>query len=281
MDNSFLDELPPLRDVIRNYDLVATKTLGQNFLLDQNITDKIANKSGDLSECTVFEIGPGPGGLTRSLLRYNAKKVIAVEFDERAVHALQGLKEAAQGRLDIIHGDALETNLFGLSDEPRMIVANLPYNVATPLLVGWLKQIRENANAFNQMTLMFQKEVAQRITAPVGDKHYGRLGILSQWLCEAYILFDLPPSVFSPPPKVTSSVVSFKPKLLEDNAPSFKSIEKITSDGFGKRRKMIRQSMKNYTSYFGSLDIVETQRAENLSIQNFVDLARAFEKDKP
>lgn len=280
LDNSFLDALPPLRDVIRDHDLVATKTLGQNFLLDQNITDKIASKSGDLSNMTVFEIGPGPGGLTRSLLRHNAKKVIAIEFDERAVKALQGLKETAQGRLEIIHGDALETNLLRLGEGPRMIVANLPYNIATPLLVGWLKQIRNEPNSFDQMTLMFQKEVAQRITASIGDKHYGRLGILSQWLCDAHILFDLPPSVFSPPPKVTSSVVSFKPKTLSEKSPAFDAIEKITASGFGKRRKMIRQSLKSYAPYFNDLDILETQRAENLSIQNFIDLALAFEKDQ-
>jgi len=279
VDNSFLNDLPLLKDVIRDHDLVATKSLGQNFLLDQNITDKIVSKSGDLSGSTVFEVGPGPGGLTRSLLRHNAKKVIAIEFDERAVMALQGLREASQGRLDIIHADALETDLLSLSEGSRVIVANLPYNIATPLLVGWLKQIRENAHAFEQMILMFQKEVAQRITAPVGDRHYGRLGILSQWLCEAHILFDLPPTVFSPPPKVTSSVVSFKPKTLEKNSPQFQSIEKVTGDGFGKRRKMIRQSMKAYTPYFDDFNILETQRAENLSIQDFVNLAYALEND--
>jgi len=274
-DNSFLDDLPPLRDVIEQHDLKAAKALGQNFLLDQNITDKIAKQAGDLSNTTVFEIGPGPGGLTRSLLRHDAKKVIAIEFDERAVKALQGLKDSTDGRLAIIHGDALEHDLTKITEGPRAIVANLPYNVATPLLVGWLKQIRKDQNAFESMTLMFQKEVAQRITAPQGDKHYGRLGILSQWLCDAHILFDLPPSVFSPPPKVTSSVVSFHPKAIDHDTPSFGAIEKVTSAGFGKRRKMIRQSMKAYEQHFVGLDIEETARAENLTVQNFIDLAKA------
>jgi 16S rRNA (adenine1518-N6/adenine1519-N6)-dimethyltransferase len=177
-----LEQLPPLRAVITQHNLIATKSLGQNFLLDQNITDKIARQAGDLSETTVFEIGPGPGGLTRSLLRAGAKKVIAIEFDERAVRALQDLKEVAQGRLDDIHGDALEINLLDLAQGKKAIVANLPYNIATPLLIGWLKQIRADQGALDKMVLMFQKEVAQRIVAPINFKRYGRLGVLSQWL---------------------------------------------------------------------------------------------------
>lgn len=276
-DISYLDDLLSLRDVIAQNDLVATKKLGQNFLLDQNITDKIANKAGDLSGVTVFEIGPGPGGLTRSLLRSGAKKVIALEFDERAVKALQPLQEASEGALEVYYKDALEADLTQMAEGPRVIVANLPYNIATPLLVGWLRQMREQGQAFDRMVLMFQKEVAQRITAPVNSKHYGRLGILSQWLCVAHILFDLPPSVFSPPPKVTSSVVSFVPKKIEEGTPLFSSVEQVTGEGFGKRRKMIRQSMKSYTDYFETLDILETSRAENLTIQNFIDLAKAKE----
>ena len=269
-----LDSLPPLRAVIAEHDLIATKSLGQNFLLDQNITDKIARQAGDISDSTVFEIGPGPGGLTRSLLRAGAKKVIAIEFDDRAVKALQGLKEASQGRLEVIKGDALEINLLNLASGKKAIVANLPYNIATPLLVGWLRQIRDNQDAFEKMVLMFQKEVGQRIVAPVNTKNYGRLGVLSQWLCQANIAFDLPPSVFSPPPKVTSSVVYFKPKEIESDTPSFKAVEKTTEAGFGKRRKMIRQSMKNFSSYFGELGLAETARAETLSVQNFIDLAK-------
>jgi len=275
--NNALDELPPLRAVIAQHDLIATKALGQNFLLDQNITDKIARQAGDVSDTNVFEIGPGPGGLTRSLLRAGAKKVIAVEFDDRAVNALQSLKEAAQGRLDVIKGDALETNLLDLAEGKKAIVANLPYNVATPLLVGWLKQIRSDKNAFDKMVLMFQKEVAQRITAPENTKNYGRLGVLSQWLCHANIAFDLPPSVFSPPPKVTSSVVYLKPKDIGENDPDFKSVEKTTEAGFGKRRKMIRQSMKDLMPYFDKLGLIETARAETLSVQNFIDLAKKID----
>ena len=278
-DTSLLDELPPLRAVIAQHDLVATKKLGQNFLLDQNITDKIASKAGDLSKATVFEIGPGPGGLTRSLLRASAQKVIALEFDERAIKALKSLEMAVSGRLEVHHKDALEADLTQIAQGPRIIVANLPYNIATPLLVGWLKQIREQDNAFDRMVLMFQKEVAQRITAPVDTKHYGRLGILSQWLCDTEMLFDLPPSVFSPPPKVTSTVVSFTPKKIEKDAPSFHEVEKVTGEGFGKRRKMIRQSMKSYTSYFENLDIDEKLRAENLSVEDFVNLAKARESN--
>lgn len=275
--NNALDELPPLRAVIAQHDLIATKALGQNFLLDQNITDKIARQAGDVSDTTVFEIGPGPGGLTRSLLRAGAKKVIAVEFDDRAVNALQSLKEAAQGRLDVIKGDALETNLLDLAEGKKAIVANLPYNVATPLLVGWLKQIRSDKNAFDKMVLMFQKEVAQRITATENTKNYGRLGVLSQWLCHANIAFDLPPSVFSPSPKVTSSVVYLKPKDIGENDPDFKSVEKTTEAGFGKRRKMIRQSMKDFMPYFDELGLKETVRAETLSVQNFIDLAKKID----
>ncbi|NQZ14090.1 MAG: 16S rRNA (adenine(1518)-N(6)/adenine(1519)-N(6))-dimethyltransferase RsmA [Alphaproteobacteria bacterium] len=268
-----LNQLPPLREVIEEHDLVATKKLGQNFLLDRNITDKIAHQAGDVSECTVFEIGPGPGGLTRSLLHAGAKKVVAIEFDKRAVKALQSLVEASQGKFEVIHADALNTNILELADGPKAIVANLPYNVATPLLVGWLTQIHQDENTFERMILMFQKEVAQRITSPVGEKHYGRLGVLSQWLCDTSIAFDLPPSVFSPPPKVTSSVVSFYPKKNLSNKPSFKSVEKATEAGFGKRRKMIRQSMKEYQPFFEEIGIKETLRAENLTVNDFVNLA--------
>lgn len=272
-----LDALPPLRAVIAEHELVATKSLGQNFILDQNITDKIARQAGDISQITIFEIGPGPGGLTRSLLRAGAKKVIAIEFDDRAVNALQCLKEATKGRLEVIKSDALETNLLDLADGKKAIVANLPYNIATPLLVGWLKQIRDDRNAYEKMVLMFQKEVAQRIVAPTNTKNYGRLGVLSQWLSQVNIAFDLPPSVFSPPPKVTSSVVYFQPKEMESKAPSFKAVEKTTEAGFGKRRKMIRQSMKDYAPFFDELGLIETARAENLSVENFIDLANKIE----
>ncbi|GJL85662.1 MAG: ribosomal RNA small subunit methyltransferase A [Micavibrio sp.] len=268
-----LDSLPPLREVIAAHDLRAQKSLGQNFLLDLNMTDKIARHAGDLSGANVFEIGPGPGGLTRSLLKAGAEKVIAVEYDERAVQALGGLQEAAGDRLEIIHGDALEIDLTQLSQSPRMIVANLPYNIATPLLINWLRKIRNNPTNFQSMTLMFQKEVAQRLVAAPGNKTYGRLSVIAGWLCDVTMAFDLPATAFTPPPKVTSSVVHFVPKALAGDAPSFEAVEKITAAAFGQRRKMIRSSLKGYKAGFAALGIDETIRAEELSIEQYIQLA--------
>lgn len=277
---SAIETLPPLRDVIRDHNLKAQKSLGQNFLLDGNITDKIVRNAGDLKNVTAFEIGPGPGGLTRSLLKSDVKKVIAIEFDERAIHALQDLKTASENRLDIIHGDALGTDLIRLSDAPRAIVANLPYNIATPLLVGWLKQIYENRDAFKSMTLMFQKEVGDRIIAKPNTKAYGRLAVLCQWLCHCEIVYDLPPSAFTPPPKVNSAVVHFTPKLTYSSNQThpthlvtFEDVETLTAAAFGQRRKMIRQSLKHYKDKFEKLGLDETLRAENLSVEDFIKLA--------
>lgn len=269
-----LEALPPLRDVIEQHDLRAQKALGQNFLLDQNITDKIAKLAGDLRDKTVFEIGPGPGGLTRSLLRAGAKKVIAIEFDSRAVKALQSLKDAAGERLEIIEGDALQADLLSLAQGPRAIVANLPYNIATPLLVGWLKQIRNDTDSFQSMTLMFQKEVGDRICAAPGTKAYGRLAILAQWLCRASTVYDLPPTAFSPPPKVNSSVVHFIPKPLSDHPPAFKAVEAVTAAAFNQRRKMIRQSLKAYLPQIEALGLMPTARAETLQIEDFLNIAK-------
>lgn len=272
-----LTALPRLRDVINEHDLRAEKKLGQNFLLDLNLTDKIVRAARDLSGCTVFEIGPGPGGLTRSLLSGDCEQVIAIEFDPRAIKALQGLDEAAGGKLNLMHGDALEVDLCSHSDEPRAIVANLPYNIATPLLIGWLRQIYENPNSFRSMTLMFQKEVAQRITAKDNSKAYGRLAVLSQWLCDAELIFDVPASAFTPPPKVVSSIVRLTPRNLPADKPSFKSIEKITAAAFGQRRKMIRGSLKSYSSYFEAAGLDEMLRAENMPVTKFVELAKLSE----
>lgn len=269
-----LESLPPLRDVIAAHGLRAEKKLGQNFLLDQNLTDKIARQAGDISNHTVFEIGPGPGGLTRSLLRAGAKKVIAVEFDPRAVAALQGLKEAAQGRLEIIQGDALEIDLLVLSDAPRTIIANLPYNIATPLLLRWLKDVQAGTNTYTQMILMFQKEVAQRITADVGNKAYGRLSVIANWLCETKRLFDLPPSAFTPPPKVTSSVVRLTPRASDQALPAFESVEAVTAAAFGQRRKMIRSSLREYAQHFEALGLSPESRAENLTVQDYLKLTK-------
>lgn len=281
-DLSAIESLPPLRDIINAHDLRAEKKLGQNFLLDLNLTDKIARAAGDVQDCVVFEIGPGPGGLTRSLLRTNAAKVIALEYDPRAIAALESLVSAADGRLDVLHNDALEADLCALSPRehaPRAIVANLPYNIATPLLIGWLAQVWQSADNFRSMTLMFQKEVAQRITASVGDKNYGRLAVLSQWLCDTKISFDVPASAFMPPPKVTSSIVHLRPKLRDDKI-RFETIEKLTALAFGQRRKMIRSSLKAYQEYFESVGLEPTIRAENMRPQDFINLARIIEENE-
>ncbi len=269
------DSLPPLRDVIARHGLRADKKLGQNFLLDLNITDKIARSAGDLRDAVVFEIGPGPGGLTRSLLRAGAKQVIAVEYDPRAVLALRDLEAAAAGRLQVLHGDALEIDLMALAPAgPRMIIANLPYNIATPLLIGWLEQIRKNSESFTSMTLMFQREVADRLTAVPSTKARGRLSVVAQWLCKVKRLFDLPPSVFVPPPKVTSSVVQFTPRVLPDDSPSFAAMEKMTAAAFGQRRKMLRAALKSYPGLLESCGIDGTRRAETLEVGDFVKLAQ-------
>jgi 16S rRNA (adenine1518-N6/adenine1519-N6)-dimethyltransferase len=269
------DDLPPLRDVIAAYGLRAEKSLGQNFLLDQNVTDKIAKLAGDLEDITVFEIGPGPGGLTRSLLKTNAKKIVAIEFDKRAVRALQDLKVHTEDRLEIIQGDALKTNLLELYPAPRAIAANLPYNIATALLIGWLEQIRNGSGTYESMTLMFQKEVGERITAQVGTKAYGRLSVISQWLCDVKKVYDLPPSAFTPPPKVSSCVMKFTPKKLGRDAPSFEAVGKVTAAAFGQRRKMVRSSLKEFADRLEKLGIDPEKRAENLSVQHFINLAKA------
>lgn len=276
---SDIDSLPPLRDVIRAHDLRAEKKLGQNFLLDLNLTSKIARGAGDLRGASVFEIGPGPGGLTRGILNAGADRLTAIEYDPRAVAALQDLQTAAQGRLQILQGDALDTDLLAMAHgQPIAIVANLPYNIATPLLIGWLKQIYDNPGTYRSMTLMFQKEVAQRIIGAPGTKEYGRLSILSQWLCDTRMLFDIPPAAFTPPPKVVSTVVHFVPKQRAPGAPAFDTIEKMTAAAFGQRRKMIRGSMKDYLPAIESLGIDTQLRAENLSVEEFIGIAGQFEK---
>ena len=275
-----VSQLPPLRDVIESHQLRAKKSLGQNFLLDLNVTDKIARQVFDIEKTTIFEVGPGPGGLTRSLLCAGAKKGIAVEFDPRAVEALQMVKDAAQGGLELHLGDALNTDLKRLSqDQPASIVANLPYNIATPLLFGWLAQIEQNSNAYSQMVLMFQKEVADRIVALPKTKAYGRLSVMSQWLCHAQPLFELPPNVFSPPPKITSSVVQFVPKdLSEGPQPTFKTMEHIVKAAFSQRRKMLRSTLKPYLHICEKCGIDITKRAEDLTVEEFVKIAA--EKDR-
>jgi 16S rRNA (adenine1518-N6/adenine1519-N6)-dimethyltransferase len=269
-----LTNLPPLRDVIRAHGLDAKKTLGQHFLLDLNLTAKIARGAGEMDGVTAIEIGPGPGGLTRALLDTPAKHIVAIERDDRAVAALQGLVEASGGRLTVIGADALATDVVAITQAPRAIVANLPYNVATPLLLGWL----ERADQFEHLTLMFQKEVADRLVAVPRTKAYGRLSVMTQWRTDAKILFDLPASAFTPPPKVVSSVVRLVPKPL-DEIP-FNRMERIVAGAFGQRRKMLRQSLKSVTpdveAWLERAGVRPTARAEELDTDAFVRLARAL-----
>lgn len=272
---SDIDQLPPLREIIRAYDLRAEKKLGQNFLLDLNLTQKIAKAAGNVEHIHVIEIGPGPGGLTRALLNTSASHVSAIEYDPRAIEALQSLKQAAHGRLTLVAGDALAIDLMHIAQPPRAVVANLPYNIATPLLIGWLKQIRDH-QAFKHLTLMFQKEVAQRIVAPQGSEFYGRLSVMSKWLCTPKIAFDISASAFTPPPKVTSSVVHFIPKILPEGSPPFSAMEQVTALAFGHRRKMIRSSLKIYADAIKACGLDDTKRAEELSVEDFSALAQAI-----
>jgi 16S rRNA (adenine1518-N6/adenine1519-N6)-dimethyltransferase len=272
------DGLPPLREVIRGHGLAAKKSLGQNFLLDLNLTGKIARAAGDLAGSTVVEIGPGPGGLTRALLFNGAAKVIAVERDERCLPALCEIEAHYPGRLEIVAADALATDLAGLAgdDRPVRIVANLPYNIGTELLVRWLT-VTDWPPFYASMTLMFQREVAERIVARPGGGAYGRLGVLAGWRTEAKILFDVPPQAFTPPPKVNSSVVHLVPREAPMPA-HLPALERITRAAFGQRRKMLRQSLKPLggDALLATAGIDGTRRPETLSIAEFVSLANAI-----
>jgi 16S rRNA (adenine1518-N6/adenine1519-N6)-dimethyltransferase len=271
---SRVDELPPLREVIARFDLGARKALGQNFLLDLNLTGRIARSAGDLSGVTVIEIGPGPGGLTRALLNSDAAAVVAVERDSRCIVALSDLVEASDGRLRLIEGDALEVDPEAIAPAPRAIVANLPYNVATPLLIGWLKRIEQ----FRSLTLMFQREVADRLSAKPGTKAYGRLSVIAQWRADVRPLFNLPARAFTPPPKIESTVVQFIPRLSPEPA-EFSAMEAVTAAAFGQRRKMLRASLKslgNAEALIDAAGLIPTQRAEEVPVAGFAALARAW-----
>lgn len=271
--------LPPLREVIRDHGLRAEKSLGQNFLLDQNLTDKIVRLSGEiLPETTLLEIGPGPGGLTRSLLQTPAKKIVAIEFDVRAVLALSSLSQAYSGRLQVIEGDALAVDFLEVTSPPRAVLANLPYNISTVLLLKWLQQIRNDSSSYSFLSLMFQKEVADRILSGHGNKVYGRLSVLAQWLCDVKRLFDLPPSAFTPPPKVSSTVLHFRPRKLQESSPSFSVMEEILAAAFQQRRKMIRSSLSAYLPSLESSGIQPNLRAEDLSVADYVRLAQDVER---
>jgi len=269
--------LPPLREVIARYGIAARRSLGQNFILDLNVTRRIARAAGPFDGMTVIEVGPGPGGLTRALLEEGAAHVVAIERDRRCLAALGELAAAYPGKLELVEGDALKLDPAALTPAPRKIVANLPYNIATALLLRWLDRIGD----YQSLTLMFQREVAERLVATPRSPAYGRLSVIVQWLTEPKILFDLPPRAFVPSPKVTSSVVSLTPRATS-LAPAEKgALERVTAAAFGQRRKMLRSSLRTLAvpvePLFASTGISPTARAEELAVADFCALARALQ----
>jgi len=274
-----IDDLPPLRDVIRRHGLSAKKSLGQNFLLDLNLTARIARAGGPLADVTVVEVGPGPGGLTRVLLAEGTRRVIAIERDDRAIAALEEIAAHYPGRLEVVPGDALEFDArahFG--QERARVIANLPYNIATALLVGWLTA-EPWPPWYDTLLLMFQHEVAMRIVAMPGGKSYGRLSVLANWRCETKIMFDVAPTAFVPSPKVTSSLVRLLPRAKPLTCDAG-SLQKVTEAAFGQRRKMLRQSLKplgvDTAALLASAGTEPTARAEEITVEGFVKLANAF-----
>ena len=276
-----IDDLPPLRDIIVNHGLDAKKSLGQNFLLDLNLTSKIARLAGDISGHDVLEVGPGPGGLTRGLLAAGARRVVALEKDPRCMPALAQISAAYPGRLDVFNADALEFDMRGQLTGPVRVVANLPYNVGTELLVRWLTP-KDWPPFWSSLTLMFQKEVAERIIAKPGTKAYGRLGILAQWKSTPSVVMELPPEAFTPPPKVHSAVVHFE-ALAEPRFPAPAGILSSTvAMAFNQRRKMLRSSLKSAApdieSALRDAGLDPTARAEEISLEGFCALARRLAK---
>ena len=274
---SAIDDLPPLSDVIRRFELSARKSLGQNFLLDLNLTSRIARAAAPLEDATIVEIGPGPGGLTRALLAQGVKRVIAVERDERAIPALEEIEQRYPGRLTIVNDDAMTFDPRPLLDGERArIVANLPYNIATVLLIDWLCA-EPWPPWYDMMVLMFQREVAERIVARENDDAYGRLGVLANWRAETKILFDISPSAFVPPPKVTSSVVRLIPRAAPEPVDR-RALERVASAAFGQRRKMLRQSLKSLgvdpALLAAAAGVDPTRRAETIPLSGFVAMAR-------
>jgi 16S rRNA (adenine1518-N6/adenine1519-N6)-dimethyltransferase len=268
--------LPPLREVIARHGIAARRSLGQNFILDLNVTRRIARAAAPLDGVSVIEVGPGPGGLTRALLEEGASRVVAIERDRRCLAALRELAAVYAGRLDLVEGDALELDPAALTPAPRKIVANLPYNIATVLLLRWLGRIGD----YQSLTLMFQREVAERLVAPPRGPAYGRLSVIAQWLTEPKILFDLPPRAFVPAPKVTSSVVLLTPRPAPLAPAEKPALERVTAAAFGQRRKMLRSSLKTLgvavEPLLAAARIVPTARAEELSVAEFCALARAL-----
>lgn len=281
---SALDGLPPLREVIAAHGLTARKSLGQNFLMDLNLTAKIARQAGDLSGSDVLEVGPGPGGLTRALLAEGARKVLAVEKDARAMAALAEIAAHYPGRLEVMNADALEIDPAAYLTPPIRVVANLPYNIGTELLVRWLTP-KSWPPFWESLTLMFQKEVAQRIVAQPGAKAYGRLAILAQWRCDARVVMELPAEAFTPPPKVRSAVVHLT-ALPEPRFPAdVRTLQHLTATAFQQRRKMLRASLKGLHPDIGglleSVGIAPTSRAEEIGLEQFCALARALDAVSP
>ncbi|MBK5944902.1 16S rRNA (adenine(1518)-N(6)/adenine(1519)-N(6))-dimethyltransferase [Rhodobacter veldkampii DSM 11550] len=278
---STIDGLPPLRAVIAAHGLVAKKQLGQNFLLDLNLTAKIARTAGDLAACDVLEVGPGPGGLTRGLLAEGARHVLAVEKDARCLPALAEIAAAYPGRLEVLNADALDIDPLAHLTPPIRIVANLPYNVGTELLVRWLTP-PVWPPVWQSLTLMFQKEVAERIVAKPGSKAYGRLALLAQWRCEARIVMTLPPEAFTPAPKIHSAVVHLtalpQPRYPADAA----ILSRVVAAGFNQRRKMLRAALKGIApdieARLEAAGIAPTQRAEEIPLERFCALARELER---
>jgi len=273
-----IDDLPPLRDVIQRHGLSARKSLGQNFLLDLNLTAKIARAAGDLTGSDVLEIGPGPGGLTRGLLASGARKVVAVEKDQRCVPALEEIAAAYPGRLEVLQGDALEIDVAAHLAPPIKIAANLPYNVGTALLTRWLDP-PDWPPFWDSLTLMFQREVAERIVARPGTKAYGRLSLLAEWRSEARIVMDLPPQAFTPPPKVRSAVVHLVARPEPLYPANAKILREVVARAFQQRRKMMRASLKSYPNIEAALEQAEIDpksRAETIDLERFCALARAL-----
>ncbi len=275
-----IDGLPPLREVIKTHELVAKRQLGQNFLLDLNLTAKIARMAGDLSACDVLEVGPGPGGLTRGLLVEGARHVVAVEKDARCLPALAEIAAVYPGRLTVVQGDALAVDVLSHLTPPIRVVANLPYNVGTELLIRWLTP-PVWPPVWQSLTLMFQREVAERIVARPGDNHYGRLALLAQWRCDARIVMSLPPEAFTPPPSVHSAVVHLT-ALPEARYPANEAtLGRLTAAAFNQRRKMLRSSLKGQApdieDHLRAAGIMPTQRAEEVSLEAFCALARSLD----
>ena len=272
-----MEKLPPLKDVISRYQLRAKKSLGQNFLLDLNLTSKIARYAGNLDQFDILEIGPGPGGLTRSLLHEGARKVVAIEKDNRCIEALEEIQATFPGRLKLLQGDALSTNASEHLTDPVRIIANLPYNIGTELLVRWLTS-KTWPSFWQSMTLMFQKEVANRIVASPGSKAYGRLSVMSQWRCDTKIAFNVPATAFTPPPKVESTLVHFE-ALKEPKFPAeVEVLEFVVSKAFNQRRKMLRGALKGYFQNVEeglvSIGVLPTKRAEDITVQEYCAMSR-------